>query len=221
MPGDERLRGRRRSAAELARRAGLPANELDALVRDGECRDRRRHEEGVAGRRLALSPANNPADIVMPGARRPGTARAPARRRCRSRPGTTARRRPGPRAPPVGEPEDPRAHDEHHGDEPGLPEHVCRTRRSGGARRSGRDRDDGDQPREPPVGIALERAVADRREAGREQPPPVVTEIDQQRQQRPEVEHTENASDVRNGSSQPNRAGTRIRCPERRSAGTP
>ena len=80
---------------------------------------------------------------------------------------------------------------------------------------SGRDRRHGDQPRQPAVRVAAERPVADRREPRRDEAEPVLAEVDEQRHQRPDVEHRrENASDVRNGSSQPSRYGTRIRCPD-------
>ena len=80
---------------------------------------------------------------------------------------------------------------------------------------AGRDRRQREQPREPPVRVALERPVADRREPRRDQPQPVVTEVDQQRQQRPDVEHdARTRATSRNGSSQPNRSGTRIRWPD-------
>ena len=48
----------------------------------------------------------------------------------------------------------------------------------------GRDRRRDQQPGQPAVRVAAERAVADGREAGRDEPEPVGPEVDEQGQQR-------------------------------------
>ena len=54
--------------------------------------------------------------------------------------------------------------------------------------RRGHDRER-QQPRQAPVGVVTQRAVADRREERHEQPPQVAPEVDQQRDERAQVEH--------------------------------
>ena len=71
-----------------------------------------------------------------------------------------------------------------------------------------------EQPGQPPVRIAPERAVADGGEPGRHEAQPVGPEVDEQRDSVPMWSITLNASDVMNGSVQPNRYGTMIRCPD-------
>ena len=46
-----------------------------------------------------------------------------------------------------------------------------------------------DEPREPPVRVTRERAVANRGEPGRHDAQPVAPEVDEQRAERPQVEH--------------------------------
>jgi hypothetical protein len=73
---------------------------------------------------------------------------------------------------------------------------------------------------EAAVRVAVERAVADRREAGRHEPDPVPPEVDEQRDQRPDVEHHAERERRDDGSVQPARYGTMIRWPDDEIAGT-
>ena len=170
--------------------AGLARDELAHLEDDGAQRDRRGHQEREPGGCLTVETGEaggRDADA------RPADARHQRQRLgCADPAGDRERdvvHALGPAAPSVRQPQDHGADDQRHRDQADLAERglgeVAQEEAGDGRRDRGRDQ----QPGQPPVGIALERPVADGGEAGRHQADPVGAEVDEQRQQRPQVEH--------------------------------
>ena len=93
------------------------------------------------------------------------------------------------RALALGEPQDAATDDEHQRHEPNFPEALLNGVVEKDAEDQGGHRGDGDQPGQPPIRIALERSVADRRQPGRDEPQPVGSEVDEERDQCPDMEH--------------------------------
>ena len=129
-------------------------------------------------------PANRPAEIEMPDRLMPGTsASAWAAPMPIATGKVTSSIALGPAAPAVGQPQDHRADDERDRDEPDARgRSVSMTSLSRNAGDRGRDRRGDQQPGQPAVRVAAERAVADRREPGRDEAEPVRPEVDEQRQ---------------------------------------
>jgi hypothetical protein len=97
--------------------------------------------------------------------------------------------RPGPRTEAIGDQHDHAADDQREGHEADRAERRLDDvleEQSGDRRRDGR----GDQqPCEATVRVGRQRAVTDRGEPGRDEPEPVIPEVDEQRDKGPEVEH--------------------------------
>ena len=194
-----------------------PVDDLAQLPEPGAGGDRRRHQEREARRGLAVQAGEQPGrDRDARAADARDERQRLGRRRCRWRSGTSGRRwsafatradrrATGSTAPITS---------------------VTATRR--GSRKTvsirsfrstpaidGRDGRRGEEPRQPAVGVAAERAIPDRGEPGRDQPEPVAPEVERAaRAASPTWSITLNARLSMNGSSQPSRAGTMIRCPE-------
>src|SRR6478736_2789582 len=190
QPGQER-----RDQADEERRDAdvdprLAADELPELQQRGPGGHRRGHQEAEAGGGRPVQPGE-------PAGRDRDARRADAgdqRDRLRDADPERERERDivdllrrGPEA--VGQPQDDAADDERDRDDPGgadrLLEDVVEEEPGDGGRDRGRD----EQPRELAVRIALERAVADGRQTGGDEPGPVRREVDQERPERTHVEH--------------------------------
>ena len=89
----------------------------------------------------------------------------------------------------VRDPQDHAADDERDRDQADLPDLGLEEVAEQGADDGGGDRRSHQQPRELAIGIALERSIADGGKTGRDEAEPVVAEIDEQRDERPEVKH--------------------------------
>ena len=92
-------------------------------------------------------------------------------------------------APAIGEPEDRRADEQHHRDEPDGADFALDDVVEEDADDGGRDDCDEQQDEQPPVGVARDRPLADERNARRGEPEPVGAEIEEQCEQRPDMEH--------------------------------
>ena len=178
------------SGADLDDDPRVVGHDLVRLVDRGRGRDRRRHEEREPRRRLAVEPGEQPGRDRDPGAADSRHEReclgAADRQRLRER---QVDGQQSARALALGEPQDAAADDEHQRDEPDFPEALLDDVVEEDADDQGGHRGDGDEPGEPPIRIALERSVADRREPGRDEPQPVGPEVDEERDQRPDMEH--------------------------------
>ena len=169
---------------------GLAGSQLADLEDRGTDRDRGGHQEREPGGRFAVQAGEAGRRDADPRAADAGHEREglrrPDRDRDRERDVADAL---GLATPSVGQPQDDRAHDERDGDQPdlaecGLDEVV--EQESGDRRGDGRRHE---EPRQAAVRIGPERAIPDGGKPGRHQPQPVGPEVDEQRRQRPDVEH--------------------------------
>jgi hypothetical protein len=189
-PRDERRHHPGEERPKIDYEPGLTARKLEPLVENRCSGDRSRQQEGEARRRLPIQSDEQPGGDGDPGpadsryqGERLGDANPHRLRECQvDREQTT-------RSCAIGDPQDAGSDDQHEDDETNLPEALFDQVIEQDADDEGRHRREDDEPGEPAVGVAVERAVADRRHAGRDQPQPVRAEVGEKSDQRPDVEH--------------------------------